>query len=98
VQAIELLRPGIPDEGVQVSADAAAHWLDEAEGGVGSDGGIDGIAASPEDVEAGLGRERLAGGNHAARRHYNRAAGAEWSRREPFSADGTRRQQQQANE
>ena len=33
--------------------------------GVGGDGGVDGVAAALEDVEARLRRQRLAGGDHA---------------------------------
>ena len=58
VEAVELLRLGVPDDGEQVAAEAAAGGLGDAEDGVGGDGGVDGVAAGFEHVE----RDRVASG------------------------------------
>jgi hypothetical protein len=65
VEAVELFRLRLVDDGEEVAADAAAGGLHEAERGVGGDGGVDGRAALAQDVEADLRRERLAGADHA---------------------------------
>ena len=65
VEAVEFFGFGVPDDGEQVAAEAAAHGLGHAEHGVGGDGGVDRVAAGLQDLDGGLGRERLAGGRHA---------------------------------
>ena len=67
VEAVELLRLRVPDDGEQVAADAAGHRLHEAHRGVGGDGRVDRVAALLQDVEPDLRRERVAGGDHAVR-------------------------------
>ena len=62
-----------PDEREEVAAESAAHRLDEAEGDVRGDRGIDGVAAGPERVDADLHGERLARGDHAACRDRRKA-------------------------
>ena len=46
---------GLPDDGEQVAADAAGHGFHHAEYGVDGDGGVNGVAAGFEDLDAGLG-------------------------------------------
>ena len=65
VEAVELLRLRVPDDGEQVAADAARHRLDDAEHGVGGDGGVDRVAALLEDADRGGRRQRLARRGHA---------------------------------
>ena len=65
VEAVELLRLRVPDDGEQVAADAARHRLHEAHRGVGGDGRVDGVAAVLQHVEPDLRGERVAGGDHA---------------------------------
>jgi len=67
---------GVPDDGEEVAAEAVARGLHETEGGVGGDGGVDGGAAGFENIEADLGRERVAGGDHAVRGDHLGAGGA----------------------
>ena len=74
VQAVKLPRLGVPHDGKQIAADAAAHRLHHAEGGVGCDRGVDGIAASLEHLDPGLRSKCVARGDHAAGRHHHRAA------------------------
>ena len=75
VEAVELLRLRIPDDGEQVAADALPRGLHEAQDGVGRDGGVDRGAAALEDVERHLARQRLAGRRHAVRGDDFRARG-----------------------
>ena len=56
---MELFGLGVPDDGVEVAADAAAGGLHQAERGVGRDGGVDGAAAGLEHVERDLRGERM---------------------------------------
>ena len=74
VEAVKLPRLGVPHDGKQVAADAAAHRLHHAEHGVGRDRGVDRVAAALEHLDAGLRGERVAGGDHAAGCHHHRAA------------------------
>ena len=48
--------------------------LHQPDGGVGGDGGVDGVAAALEDLHAGARRERLARGDDAERGRHDRAA------------------------
>ena len=60
------------------AADAGALRLDEVEHELDRDGRVDGAAARREDLPAGLGRERVRGGDHVLRRGagpLSRAAG-----------------------
>ena len=73
VEAGQLAALRLPDDGEQVPADAAGHGFHHAEGRVDGDGGVDGVAARLEDVDARLGGQGLARGHHAAGRHDDRA-------------------------
>ena len=64
---------GLPDDGEQVAADTAGHGFHHAEYRVDGDGGVNGVAAGLEDLDAGLGGQRLARGHHAPGRHDDRA-------------------------
>ena len=66
------LRLVVEDE--EIAAEAVAGRLHQADGGVGGNGGVDGVAAALEDLHAGAGRQRLAGGDDAERRRHHRAA------------------------
>ena len=57
-----------------LAARAVVVRLQEVQREAGGHGGVDGVAALAEDVEAGLGGERVAGGNHGARGHDGGAA------------------------
>ena len=70
VVAIELLRLGVPDDGEEVAADAATHRLHQSERGVRGDGRVDGTAASFQDVDRDLRRERLRRCRHAVPREH----------------------------
>ena len=74
VEAVKLLRLGVPHDGKQVAADTAAHRLHHAEHGVGGDGGVDRVATALKHIDTGLRSERVARSNHAAGRHHHRAA------------------------
>ena len=50
------------------------HRLHQAHRGIGGDGRVDGVAALPQDVEADLGRQWLAGRHHAVRCDGDRTA------------------------
>ena len=65
VEAVERAGLRVVDDGEQIAADAVRLRLDQAHDGVGRDGGVDRVAASLEDLHAGLRRERLAGGDDA---------------------------------
>ena len=75
VEAVELFRFGVPDDGEQVAAEAAAHGFGDAEDGVGGDGGVDRVAAGLQDFDGGERRERLARGRHAVFADGGRAGG-----------------------
>ncbi len=66
---------GIPDHGVAVAADAAGGGFDEAEDGVGGDGGVDGGAALFEDLDGGQGGEGVRGAGGSAAAHGGGAGG-----------------------
>ena len=65
VEAVEPLGFGVPDDGEEVAAEAAAGGFRHGEHGVGRDGGVDGVAARLERFDGGERGERLAGGGHA---------------------------------
>ncbi len=65
----------VPDHGVAVAADAGAGGFDEAEDGVGGDGGVDGGAAFFEDFDGGEGGEGVRGAGGSAATHGGGAAG-----------------------
>ena len=66
VETGDLAGFGVAVHDKEVAADAAHHGFDDAEDGVGGDGGVDGATALGEDLGAGLGGEDLAGGDNAA--------------------------------
>ncbi len=66
---------GVPDHGVAVAADAAGGGFDEAEDGVGGDGGVDGGATFFEDFDGGEGREGVCGAGGSAASHGGGAGG-----------------------
>src|SRR5206468_7603970 len=65
----------VPDHGVAVAADAGAGGFDEAEDGVGGDGGVDGGATFFEDFDGGQGREGMCGAGGPAAAHGGGTAG-----------------------
>ena len=67
IEAVELLRLRVPDDGEQVAAHAVADGLHEPERGIGGDRRVHRRAAALEDVERHLAHERMAGGRHAVR-------------------------------
>ena len=73
VQAVDRagLRVVVDDE--QVAADAVAGRLHQADGGVGGDGRVDGVAAALENLHAGARRQRLARGDDPEGRRDDRA-------------------------
>jgi NADH-quinone oxidoreductase subunit C len=73
------LRLGVPDECVEVAADAARRRLHCAERGIGGDGGVDRISAGFQDVEPDLGRERMTRGDDAVLGDHRRTTGP-WQR------------------
>ena len=75
VERDELLLFGEPDDREHVAADAGHVRLGHAQHGRGGDGGVDGVAALPQDLEAGRGGERLARRDRAVGRVDGGAAG-----------------------
>ncbi len=71
----DLVEFGVPDHGVAVAADAAGGGFDEAEDGVGGDGGVDGGAAFFEDLDGGEGGEGMRGSGGSAAAHGGGAGG-----------------------
>src|SRR5579862_8890888 len=77
VEAVELFGFCVVDDGEEVAADAVHHGLDDADGGVGGDDGIDGVAAVGEDLGADLGGEgRFSGDDAAASDDHGASFGA----------------------
>ncbi len=70
-----LLSLGIPDHGVAVATEAAAGGFDEAEDGVGGDGGVDCGATFFEDLDGGEGGERVRGAGCSGAAHGGGAGG-----------------------
>ena len=71
----DLVEFGVPDHGVAVAADAAGGGFDEAEDGVGGDGGVDGGAAFFQDLDGGEGGEGMRGSGGSAAAHGGGAGG-----------------------
>jgi len=65
IQRNEFLFLGHPCQYEDVAADAGAFGLDDVQDGSGRDGGVECVATLFEDLQAGLGGERLAGGDYA---------------------------------
>ena len=59
VEAVDLLRLGVIDDGEQVAADAAHHRRHQTHGGVGRDRGVDRIAAALQHGGTGARRDRM---------------------------------------
>ena len=66
---------GIPDHGEAIAADAGAGGFEEAEAGVGGDGGVDRGAAVFENLDGGERGERMRGACGAGAAHRGGAAG-----------------------
>ena len=64
IESVQLLGLGVPDDGEKITADTIAGGFHQAQGGVGGDGRIDGVAALPQDLQSDLRGEGLAGGRH----------------------------------
>src|SRR5205085_5294712 len=60
VEGVQFLVLGDVDEREEIAADARVVLRGDVEHGAGRDGGIDGVAALLEDVDAGLSRQRIA--------------------------------------
>ncbi len=71
----DLFELGVPDHGVAVAADAAGGGFDEAEDGVGGDGGVDGGAAFLEDFDGGECGEGVRGSGGSGAAHGGGAGG-----------------------
>src|SRR5690606_23371673 len=65
----------VPDDGIEIAADAVAGGLDKAEHGVGGNGGVNGRAAGLEHVQSSLRGERVGRGGGAVGRDDGRAGG-----------------------
>jgi hypothetical protein len=98
VQAMEFLRLAVPDDDEEVAADPARHRLHEADGSVGSDGGVHRVAALLEDVDADLRDQRMAGRHHAMRGDDHGAAGTVRLRYGPLSRYCFRHEHQTAKD
>ena len=75
IEAVEFAGFGVIDDGEEIASRAATHWLHEAEGGIGRDGGIDGGAAGFQNIDADLRGQRLARADHAVLREHFGARG-----------------------
>ena len=73
VDAGEFAGFGVAIDGEQVAAQAAHHGFHQGKDGIRGDGGIDGGPATRQNLRAGLGSERLAGGDDSALRHHHRS-------------------------
>ncbi len=73
VQPVELARFRLVDDGEEISAQAIAGGLDDAEHGIGRNGGVHRVTAELEDLRAGPRRERLAGGDDSEAANHHRA-------------------------
>src|SRR5690242_18959471 len=71
IQAIELTRLGVVEQEKEVASKATDEGIDDLEGGVGGDGGVDCIAAGFEHVKAGLGGEIVWRGDDTMTSHCN---------------------------
>ena len=67
----------VVDHDEAVTAHAGHVGLDDAEGGRGRDGGVDGVAAPLQHGHAGLGGEGVPGADHAVAAHDDGAVGLE---------------------
>ena len=65
VQRVELLVLGDVHEGEKVASDAGVVLRGHVEHRTGGDGGVDGVAALPQNLEAGLRCQRIAGRDDA---------------------------------
>ena len=74
VQAVQLVLD--PDQGEGVAADGAAGGFDHGQRGGGGDGGVNGVAAGTQHGDAGLGSQRLRGGDHAVAGEHALALGS----------------------
>ena len=74
VQAVHDAGLGLVVEDEEIAAEPVAGRLHQADGRVGGDSGIDGVAAPLEDLHAGAGGQRLAGGDDAERGGHDRSA------------------------
>ncbi len=75
VEAVELVFLRDVHDGEQVAADAVGDGFHQAEGGVGGDGGVDGVAAALEHVEARLAGRRDARADHPVPPEHRRTRG-----------------------
>lgn len=66
IKTVELLRLCVPNNGEQVAAKSAAHWLGYGEHGISGNGGINCVSARFENLDRSEGREWLTRGRHAA--------------------------------
>ena len=76
VEPEELPGAGFPHHREEIAADAAGHRLDHSEHEIRGDGRVHGIPAAAQDVDPGLHRERLAGGDHPMHRVHGGPAHA----------------------
>jgi len=69
IQGVELVLLRDVDDGEQVAANSDVHRLDQTQHRGSGHGGIDGVAASLQDVQARLCGQRLARGHHTVAAH-----------------------------
>ncbi len=74
-EADDFVELRVPEHGVAVATDAAGGGFDEAEDGVGGDGGVDCGAAFFQDLDCCEGGERMRGSGGSAATHGGGAAG-----------------------
>ncbi len=72
VEPRQALRLRVVHDREQVSADPVHRRLDDGEDGGGGDRRVDRVAALAHHLQAGGGRQRLAGRDHRAARHHDR--------------------------
>ena len=69
VDHVELVAGAVVEHDEAVAADAGHTGLDDADSRGHGHGGVDGVAAALHDGDARLGRQRVAGGDHAPAAH-----------------------------
>jgi hypothetical protein len=65
IESVELPGFSFVDDRKQIAANSIRAWLHDTQGGIGGDGGVDGVASPFEDHRPSLGGQRLAGRHDA---------------------------------
>jgi hypothetical protein len=74
IESVELLRLGIPHDGKQIASHSTARRLNQPEHGIGGNGGVDGIAAGLQNIEADLRGKWLTGRDDSVARNDRRTS------------------------